>query len=302
MIPSDFESVRARDRDAIEGRMRAIVDLRASHHERIGDAIRYALLGGGKRVRPLLCLWTHDVIAGVSSTPTRAAALDAACAIECVHTYSLVHDDLPCMDDDDLRRGRPSLHRAFDEATAVLTGDALLTLAFEILATLPASSEVALESVRVLSEAAGSGGLIAGQAMDLAASGATPTRADVELVERIHEKKTASLIAAAMEIGALVSTRATQETRERVRQAGVLTGSAFQIVDDLLDVQGEAGTLGKTAQKDLARGKLTYPAAAGVTGAAETARARIIAALAALPEAAGTPLEALIQFVAQRQS
>ncbi len=301
MTQSDFERASARDRDAIEGRLRAIVDERASQHERIGDAIRHALLGGGKRVRPLLCLWTHDVFAGASS-PTRASALDAACALECVHTYSLVHDDLPCMDDDDLRRGRPSLHRAFDEATAVLTGDALLTLAFEILATLPASCEVALEATRVLSAAAGTGGLIAGQAMDLAASGAAATRADVELVEQIHERKTASLIAAAMEIGAIVSTRATGEARERVRRVGVLTGSAFQIVDDLLDVEGEAATLGKTPRNDLARGKLTYPAAAGVAQAQATARARIGAALAALPEALGTPLEALIRFVAERQS
>jgi len=284
--------------------LRAIVDANAAPHETMAEAIRYALLGGGKRIRPLLCLWTHDAFATASGNPpTRDAALDAACALECVHTYSLAHDDLPCMDDDDLRRGQPSLHRRYDEATAILTGDALLALAFEILAGAGAPTGVALEAVRVVARAAGTGGLITGQALDLENTGRDVR--DLALVERIHEFKTGRLIAASLEIGALAAwngSTPTGDARTRVQRAGLLIGSAFQIVDDLLDVQGDAATLGKTPRKDVARGKPTYPAAAGIAASEGTARERIERALDLLPEAAETPLAALVRFVAERRS
>ena len=296
---ADFERVMARDRAVVDSRLQAIAQARAGDHPRIGEALLYALTGGGKRMRPLLCLWTHDVVAGRENAPSRAAALEAACAIECVHTYSLVHDDLPCMDDDDLRRGRESLHRRFDEATAVLTGDALLTLAFELLAALELSPTLALETVRVLSAAAGTAGLISGQALDLEFTG-KPDTSPVDVVERIHERKTARLMAAAMEIGAVVA-QANAGTRERVRRAGLLAGSAFQIVDDVLDMTGDAATLGKTPGKDRATGKPTYAAAVGPVAALATAEERITRALQELPEAAGTPLAALFHFVSERR-
>jgi len=299
--PVDFERALARDRAAVDARLEAIARTRADDHPRIGEALQYALTGGGKRMRPLLCLWTHDVVAGRDDAPSRAAALEAACAIECVHTYSLVHDDLPCMDDDDLRRGRESLHRRFDEATAVLAGDALLTLAFELLAALELSPGVALETVRVLSTAAGTAGLISGQALDLELTG-KPDTTGVEMVERIHERKTARLIAAAMEVGAIVAQPADAGARERARRAGLLAGSAFQIVDDVLDTTGDAATLGKTPGKDRETGKPTYAAAVGSAAALATAHERIALALRALPEAAGTPLAGLFHFVAERRS
>ncbi len=304
MTSGDFERLRARDREAIDARLSAIVDARASHHAATGEAIRYALLGGGKRLRPLLCLWTHDLFAGSERAHTRLAALDAACALECVHTYSLVHDDLPCMDDDDLRRGQPSLHRRFDEATAVLTGDALLALAFEVLAELNAAPGVVIETVRVLASAAGTGGLITGQTLDLEYTGGSE-RGDMAVVERIHEFKTARLFAASMEMGAMVAWNGStlgDDACERVRRAGHLAGSAFQIVDDLLDLAGDAPTLGKTPRKDVARGKLTFPAVAGVDASEEAARDRIARALECVPEAAGTPLAELLAFVGRRRS
>ena len=219
-----------------------------------------------------------------------------------MHTYSLVHDDLPCLDDDDLRRGRPSLHRRFDEATAILTGDALLALAFEILGGVEAPAGVALDTVGVLASAAGTGGLITGQALDLEHTG---RGGDLALVERIHEFKTARLIAASMEMGAVLAWNGEApagDARARVQRAGLLAGSAFQIVDDLLDVQGDAATLGKTPRKDAARGKLTYPAAAGIAATEAAARERTEKALGCLPEAASAPLAALIGFVAERRS
>jgi geranylgeranyl diphosphate synthase type II len=293
----DFEHLAAPDRDAVEARLGALVDGLASHHEGMRDAIRYSLLGGGKRMRPLLCLWTHDALRGTS----RDAALDAACAIECVHTYSLVHDDLPCMDNDDFRRGRPSSHRRFGEAVAVLTGDALLNLAYEIVATLPVrhalAADVSLGAASVLAHAAGTAGLISGQALDLA----PPAPRDADVVNAIHERKTARLIAASMEIGAVLA-GADNAIRARVRGAGLDAGRAFQITDDILDIEGAKETLGKTPGKDVHDGKLTLPSVVGVEASRERARARMEAALTALPEASGGPLEALIRHTVGRMS
>jgi geranylgeranyl diphosphate synthase type II len=270
-------------------------DALAAHHAGMRDAIRYTLLGGGKRMRPLLCLWTHDVFGGSG----RGGVLDAACAVECVHTYSLVHDDLPCMDDDDFRRGRPSAHRRFGEATAVLTGDALLTLAFEILATIPSRYPLAPERVlaatTTLSHAAGTAGLISGQALDLD----PPAPRDENAVHEIHRRKTAALIAAAMEIGAILAGGGDEE-RQRARRAGTEAGLAFQIVDDILDIEGGQETLGKTPGKDVDRGKLTLPSVIGVEAARARARRHMEGALAALPEAGATPLAALIRHVTER--
>jgi len=290
-----FDALARDDRARVEKRLAELLARFAREHRGMRDAMGYSLLGGGKRLRPVLCLWTHDALGGAR----RNAALDVACALECVHTYSLVHDDLPCMDDDDLRRGKPSSHRRFGEATAVLTGDALLTMAFEILAWAGDGGMDAADTLtlmRVVAGAGGSGGLITGQALDLA-----PPARDIDTVRRIHEFKTARLIAASMECGALLA-GADESARERVRQAGLAAGAAFQIVDDLLDLEGTEDSLGKTPGKDVDGEKLTYPAVAGVEAARREAQDRTQAALVALPEARGRPLEALLAQFTRRRS
>jgi geranylgeranyl diphosphate synthase type II len=293
-MASELDRLAAADRNAVEARLVALIDALAAQHAGMRDAIRYVLLGGGKRMRPLLCVWTHDAFGGTS----RDAALDAACALECVHTYSLVHDDLPCMDDDDFRRGQASAHRQFGEATAVLTGDALLALAFEVLGTIPAryalSPERALAACVTLAHAAGTAGLISGQALDLD----PPAPRDAAAVGEIHLRKTAALIAAAMEIGAIVAGGG-EEERRRARLAGTEAGLAFQIIDDILDIEGEQETLGKTPGKDVDRDKLTLPSVIGIDAARERARRHAEDALAGLPQA-GSPLAMLIRHIVER--
>jgi len=299
MTGVDLESLLQGDRSAVEARCAELLEQLAPEHEGMREAMAYSLLGGGKRLRPLLCLWTADLAGGGN----RPATLDAGCAIECVHTYSLVHDDLPCMDDDDMRRGKPSSHRRFDEATAVLTGDALLTLAFEILASLPLQHDgvdqgMSLEAIRVLSAAAGTAGLIAGQALDLAPDAG----GDVDAVIRIHENKTARLIAAAMETGAVLG-GADEGFRRGVREAGRLSGLAFQIVDDLLDLEMDEETLGKTPGKDVKTGKLTYPAVAGPERARSDSQRLLNEALGALPaRGAAHPLGTLLRRLVERRA
>jgi geranylgeranyl diphosphate synthase type II len=260
-----------RTRAEVEQRLEQIVARQGSAPEIIREALGYTLLDGGKRLRPLLCLWTHDGLGGSRGD----ACLDAACALECMHTYSLVHDDLPCMDDDDMRRGKPSCHKRFGEAIAVLTGDALLTLCFEILAALGEGwglqDELVVETTRVVAGAGGSRGLITGQVLDLMSSELEPT---LEVVDRIHLHKTAALISASMQLGALLA-GADAETKNRVERAGQLAGRAFQIIDDVLDVQMDGETLGKTPGKDAKDGKLTYPSVAGLESSRERVSALI---------------------------
>ena len=295
MTSDDLDALAREDRAAVEARLAALVDAMAAHHDGMREAIRWSLLGGGKRIRPLLCLWTHDALGGRS----RGAALDAACAVECVHTYSLVHDDLPCMDNDDFRRGRPSSHRRFGEAVAVLAGDALLTLAFDVLATQGERHSLdpglCLASVASLAHASGTAGLISGQAMDLA----PPLPRDAGVVAAIHLRKTARLIAAAMEIGAIVA-GADRARRDAARAAGLEAGLAFQAVDDILDIEGAKETLGKTPGKDVHDGKLTLPAVVGLEAARARAREHTEAALAGLPGGPGTPLELLVRHLVER--
>jgi len=288
------------ERASVEARCEELVSALASEHDGIAEAIRYSLLGGGKRLRPILCLWSHDLVGGRK----REIALDVACAIECIHTYSLIHDDLPCMDNDDFRRGKPSAHRKYGEATAVLTGDALLTLGFQVIGTIPerrkaADAATILEAIRILAAAAGTGGLIAGQALDLSGSARTGNLDDVG---RIHRNKTARLIAAAMDAGALVG-GASMETRRRIRDAGTLAGEAFQIIDDVLDRETDRETLGKTPGKDALNDKLTFPAVAGAEKARETAAKMVAEAKSMLPEGATTGLlRAMFDFLITRAS
>ncbi|MBI9020068.1 MAG: polyprenyl synthetase family protein [Verrucomicrobia bacterium] len=257
---------------------------------RLHEAMRYSVFAGGKRLRPVLCIAACEACGG-----TVEQAIHAACALELLHTYTLIHDDLPAMDDDTLRRGRPTCHIAFDEATAILAGDALLTQAFEVLALHPQAGGLALE----LARAAGSRGVIGGQAEDLNAEGQIP---DAELVEYIHRNKTAALIRAACVMGGLCADVSVQ-TLEKLAEYGENLGLAFQIVDDLLDESGTVEELGKDIGSDMANGKMTWVTVHG----ADAARARAqeltdtsCAAADSLPD--GATLKALALQMVSRKS
>jgi len=237
-------------------------------------ALAYTLSSPGKRIRSVLVLWCCELIAG-QETPD---ALTAAAAIEVVHTYSLVHDDLPAMDDDDLRRGRPTCHKVFDEATAILTGDALLTLAFEWLATKVADPALAASLIGQLARAAGPAGMIAGQVADL---GAENTAGTVDALEYIHTNKTAKMFRCATVMGGLCG-GATSEQLDALARYGLKIGLGFQIADDILDVSASSAQLGKTAGKDVKAAKCTYPAVIGIEKSKELERALAEEAVAAL--------------------
>ncbi len=229
---------------------------------RLKAAMGHSLFGGGKRLRPVLLLWAYDALR-TRRAVAREHALDAACALEMIHTYSLIHDDLPAMDDDVLRRGRPTCHVAYDEATAILAGDGLLTLAFGILAEVPVHGAAL---VREVAAAAGPAGMVGGQQLDLEAEGVEPT---ANLVRRIHRDKTARLIAAPLAAGARLAGAGTSAI-DLMSRAGIELGLAFQAADDLLDVEGDAERLGKSPGKDAAAGKATWVSLKGL----EAARAR----------------------------
>jgi len=229
----------------------------------VADAMRYSLMAGGKRLRPILCLASADAVGGV-----RSLALPAACAIELIHTYSLIHDDLPAMDDDTMRRGRPTLHVVAGDGMAILAGDGLLTHAFHLLASEPRTTDPELiarklEVIRIISAAAGPIGMVGGQAIDLACVKPDPhgrllPPLDATGLSVMHGKKTGALIRAAAAAGAIMGGGSVQQVEAIDRAAGEF-GLAFQIVDDILDVEGASAELGKTAGKDAAAGKPTYP-------------------------------------------
>ena len=250
--------------------------------ENLKKALTYTLAGPGKRIRSVLVLWCCELIAGQLNHNARVGA----CAIEMVHTYSLVHDDLPAMDDDDLRRGRPTCHKAFDEATAILAGDALLTLAFEILAKRIDDPTVAVKLVAQLAEAAGPAGMIAGQMADLKAEN---TAGSLEILERIHTNKTAKMFRCAAAMGGICG-GATENQLLHLREYGLKIGLGFQIADDILDVSASSEQLGKTAGKDAKAAKCTYPAVIGLEKARQLEKKLANEAVAALapfgPEAA----------------
>ena len=230
----------------------------------IHKAMRYSLFAGGKRLRPILCLAAAEACGGKSE-----AALPHACALECIHTYSLIHDDLPSMDNDDLRRGRPTCHKVFGDAIAILAGDALLTIAFEIACRAKKVSRYDLREVmREIAEAAGSRKLIAGQVADLEAEGKNLSR---EQVRSIHENKTAALLTASVRLGAMAANAGAKQLTA-VTAFGRALGLAFQVIDDILDVTQTSEKLGKSAGKDLAAKKATYPAVFGLEKSRSEAR------------------------------
>ncbi|HEY4374923.1 MAG TPA: farnesyl diphosphate synthase [Burkholderiales bacterium] len=240
---------------------------------RLHDAMRYAVLGGGKRVRPLLVFAAGEIVAAPE------ASLEAvAGAIEMIHAYSLVHDDLPCMDDDTLRRGRPTVHMRFDEATAMLAGDAMQPLAFALLSDIPVAPALALQATQVLARAAGSQGMAGGQAIDLASIGCTLSRDELQTM---HAMKTGAMLAASVALGGIV-TGASSIVRQALDEYARAIGLAFQVVDDILDVTADRASLGKTPGKDAAAGKPTYVSMLGLDEAHAFARELGEAACAAV--------------------
>jgi geranylgeranyl diphosphate synthase type II len=259
----------------------------------LAEAMRYSLLAPGKRLRPMLVLLAAE---GCGGDPQ--AAMPAACAVEMIHAYSLVHDDLPAMDDDDLRRGRPTCHKVFGEAVAILTGDALLTLAFEVLARDIQPPAVAAECCAMLARAAGCSELVGGQADDLAGQF---TSGGLEALEAIHRRKTGAMFLVSLQLGATVAC-ADDRQLAALKKYGQCLGLAFQITDDLLDVQGETAAMGKRVGKDSDRGKLTFPGILGIEESTRRAEALVAQACSALeplePQAQG--LQSLAQYVLHR--
>ena len=259
----------ARWRARVEAALDAVLPDPAASPVRLHAAMRHGVLNGGKRMRPLL------VFAAGTALGADEAGLDAAAAaVELVHCYSLVHDDLPAMDDDALRRGQPTVHVAFDEATAILAGDALQSLAFSVLAGAPQPPQLRVAMLAELAHAAGVAGMCGGQALDIDATGASGLTL-VE-IERLHALKTGALLRCAVRLGAIAADAGAGERAALDRYADAL-GLAFQIRDDLLDIEGDAATLGKTAGKDVAQAKATFPALLGVDGSRD--RLRVLSTL-----------------------
>jgi geranylgeranyl diphosphate synthase type II len=297
---SGQEAAIAALRAAAEAALEAALPAESAWPETIHRAMRYSLFAGGKRIRPVLVLASGEAVGGA-----REELLPLACAVEMIHTYSLVHDDLPAMDDDDLRRGKPTSHKVFGEAIAILAGDALLTLAFQQLASVPRAAADGLvrrrlEALATLADACGTGGLIGGQVMDLESEGRAIDRA---ALERLHRAKTGALLAACVRGGAILGGARADELEALARYAAAI-GLAFQVVDDVLDATGDAASLGKTAGKDEAAHKATYVSLHGVDRARELASDMLrdaLAAVAPLGPRAGL-LQALARQIVDRRS
>ena len=258
-LPSDFEIALRRRAKAVDKLLADLLDDRPRDGEiyrpkRLMAAMRHGVLNGGKRLRPFLVMETAALFAA-----DKSPALHVAAALECIHCYSLVHDDLPAMDDDDIRRGQPTVHKAFDEAAAILAGDSLLTYAFDILAGADLDPQIRLDLISGLARAAGAGGMAGGQALDLEAETRKPDEAGII---RLQAMKTGALMRFACEAGAIIG-RAVAEDRERLAEYGSAIGLAFQLADDLLDVTADAAAMGKATGKDASAGKATLVAILG---------------------------------------
>lgn len=272
----------------------------AGLEKRVLEAVRYSIFAGGKRLRPILCLAAAEVVGGQAQK-----AMPVACALEMIHTYSLIHDDLPAMDDDDFRRGQPTNHKVFGEAIAVLAGDALVTEAFEFIASVPTTEEGIdpgrlLQVIRLVVKAAGYRGMIGGQAIDLECENKTVNLATVEYM---HIHKTGALISASLEAGAILGGGSAEQVSFLTRYGHHL-GLAFQITDDLLDIEGDAETMGKQPGSDVAKNKKTYPALLGVARSKEAAREHVEEALKALEpfDEKAEPLRAIARYLLGRKA
>jgi geranylgeranyl diphosphate synthase type II len=291
-LPHFFEE----DHRLVDAELERLLPAENERPSLIHQAMRYSVFAGGKRVRPILCIEAFRIF----STQV-AAVLPVACALEFIHTYSLIHDDLPALDNDDLRRGRPTCHKKFGEAMAILAGDGLLTLAFEALAGAPTPPAERVALIQEIASAAGTrDGMVGGQVADLEAEGKEVTP---EMLEYIHRSKTAALIRASILAGAIAG-GASPGDQDRLRTFGGLIGWAFQVTDDILDVEESSAALGKTAGKDQAQQKATYPALFGLTKSHEFARDLATRAMGALetigPRAAN--LRELGEFLVLRRA
>ncbi|KAL1815440.1 hypothetical protein ACET3Z_018014 [Daucus carota] len=295
--PFDFKSYVLEKADSVNAALAAAIPLQAP--ATIHDSMRYSLLAGGKRVRPMLCLAACELVGGDVS-----AAMPAACALEMIHTMSLMHDDLPCMDDDDMRRGKPTNHMVFGENVAILAGDALLALAFEHLArnTKNVASERVVRAVVELARCIGAEGLVAGQVVDVCSEG--DSSVGLELLEFIHVHKTAALLEASVVLGAIVGGGCDEDV-EKLRKFARCIGLLFQVVDDILDVTKSSQELGKTAGKDLVADKTTYPKLIGIDKSRELAKKLNKEAqeqLVGFDADKAAPLVALANYIAYRDN
>ncbi|MBD8708573.1 (2E,6E)-farnesyl diphosphate synthase [Pseudomonas sp. CFBP 13711] len=283
----------------VNAALETLFDAPAPELTRLYAAMRYSVTNGGKRVRPLLVYAACEALGGNAEH-----ANGAACAVELIHAYSLVHDDLPAMDDDDLRRGLPTTHKAFDEACAILAGDGLQTLAFSVLSDnplTPQNADTRLKMVATLARASGPAGMVGGQAIDL---GSVGLKLDQKALEFMHRHKTGALIEASVRLGALASGNATQVQLDSLQIYARAIGLAFQVQDDILDVESDTATLGKRQGADIARDKPTYPALLGLEEAKHYAlelRDQALVALRPFDEAA-EPLRALARYIVERRN
>jgi geranylgeranyl diphosphate synthase type II len=291
-LPAFFED----DCISVDAALEKLLPPETTQPASIHTAMRYSVFAGGKRIRPILCLETARIFA-----PDAVPALHPACAIECIHTYSLIHDDLPALDNDDLRRGKPTCHKKFGEAIAILAGDALLTLAFEIIAATPVPPDRRVAILGEVATAAGTvNGMVGGQVADLEAEGQP---VPPQMLEYIHRSKTAALIRASVAAGALCG-GASAEDVGRLRRFGETIGWAFQVTDDILDVEESSAALGKTAGKDIAQQKATYPAVYGLARSHEIAHELVSKAIAELAPYAdrAARLREVAEFLVQRRA
>ncbi|GGD12319.1 polyprenyl synthetase family protein [Halopseudomonas salina] len=292
---TDFKEYLGSCQERIDGYLNQHLNSDQPRLDRLFSAIRYSVTNGGKRIRPMLAYASCEALQG-----DIAQADPVAAAVEMIHAYSLIHDDLPAMDNDDLRRGQPTCHRAFDEATAILAGDALHAMAFDWLAAAEQfDPAIRLRMVQLLAAAAGPAGMVGGQAIDLGAVGQS---LDIETLENMHRQKTGALIRASVQLGALASGHASQAHLKALGTYAECIGLAFQVQDDILDIESETSVLGKQQGADLARDKPTYPALLGLEGARQLAaslRDQAVDALQPLgPDSAR--LQQLANYIVQR--
>ena len=294
-----IESYHQRCQTRVDGMLDPLFIAPHADLQQLYAAMRYSVINGGKRIRPLLVYAACEALEG----PLEQADA-AACAVELVHAYSLVHDDLPAMDDDDLRRGQPTTHKAFDEACAILAGDALQSLAFEVLSKAQGNApdaQTRLDMLTTLSKAAGPAGMVGGQAIDLAAVG---RNLDQSALELMHRHKTGALIEASVLLGAMASSQADADSLKALQSYAAAIGLAFQVQDDILDVESDTATLGKRQGADIAREKPTYPALLGLDAAKAYAQELCEQALSALHlfGSSAAPLRELARYIVQRRS
>lgn len=293
----EFKAYLEQKRALVDNRLAEIIDC-SRVDTRLCRAMEHSLMGSGKRLRPVLCLAAAEAVAEKAADDV----LDAACSLEMIHTYSLIHDDLPAMDDDDLRRGRPTCHVAFDESTAILAGDALLTLAFTTLADCAqkagAHAGNVIRVIRIISEAAGYTGMIEGQMRDMAAE---RKNLDLDTLKDMHTLKTGALIRASVVSGAVLAGAGEQKISALAEYAENI-GLAFQVTDDILNVSGDPEKMGKASGTDSARGKFTYPALMGIERASEYAKILVNNALQAVRvfDNKAQPLSALAAYIIER--